>query len=110
MDMKSLAVSWIPTPVDCCYVGCSHNYNFEKYSLISKFCRKSKKHGGSCTYVTTKLEAKPYNLFEDLNQEEHSEVSVIEISQCSIIIICAYRNPNSNINIFIKTWTQYLVN
>jgi hypothetical protein len=21
MDMKSLAVSWIPAPVDCCYVG-----------------------------------------------------------------------------------------
>jgi hypothetical protein len=26
MDMKSLTVSWIPTPVDCCYVGCSHKY------------------------------------------------------------------------------------
>jgi hypothetical protein len=31
-------------------------------------------------YVKTKLEAKPYNLFEDLNQEEHFEASIIEIS------------------------------
>jgi hypothetical protein len=49
------------------------------------------------------LEAKPYNLFDDLNQEEHFEVSIIELIQCSIIIICVYRTPNSNINIFIET-------
>jgi hypothetical protein len=83
-------------------------YNFENYSLISKFCRKSKKPGGSCIYEKTKLEAKPYHLFEDLNQEEHSEASIIEISQCSIIIICVYRTPNSNINIFIENMDTIL--
>jgi hypothetical protein len=31
----------------------------ENYSLISKFCRKNKQHGGSCIYVKTNLEAKP---------------------------------------------------
>jgi hypothetical protein len=70
-------------------------YNFEKYSLISKFCRKNKKHRGSCIYAKTKLEAKPYNLFDDLNQEEHFEASIIELIRCSIIIICVYRTPNN---------------
>jgi hypothetical protein len=76
-------------------------YNFDNYSLISKFCRKNKRRGGSCIYVKTKLEAKPYHFFDDVNQEEHFEAGIIELIQCSIIIICVYRTPNSNINIFI---------
>jgi hypothetical protein len=54
-------------------------YNFDNYSLISKYCRKNK-HGGSCIYVKTNLEAKPYNLFDNLNQE-HFEASIIELTQ-----------------------------
>jgi exonuclease III len=89
-------------------------YNFDNFSLIfhfiSKFCRKNKKHGGSCIYTKTKLEAKPCNLFDDLNQEEHFEASIIELIQCSIIIICVYRTPNNNINIFIETMDTILGN
>jgi hypothetical protein len=62
-------------------------YNFESYSLISKFCRKNKQHGGSCIYVKTNLEAKPYNLFESLNQEEHFEASIIELVQSLLVYI-----------------------
>jgi hypothetical protein len=28
---NQLAVSWIPTPVDCCYVGCSHKPDIAIY-------------------------------------------------------------------------------
>jgi exonuclease III len=55
-------------------------YNFDNYSLISKFCRKNKKHGGSCIYVKTNLEEKPYKLIDNLNQE-HFESSIIELTQ-----------------------------
>jgi exonuclease III len=78
-------------------------YNFENYCLVSKFCRKNKQHGGSCIYVKTNLEAKPYNLFEKLKQEEHFEASIIELTQLNTIIMCVCRTPNSNINIFIET-------
>jgi exonuclease III len=80
-------------------------YNFINYSLVSKFCRKNKRHSGSCIYVKENLEAKPYNLFENLTQEEHFEAStsIIEHTQFNTIIICVYRTPNSNINIFIET-------
>jgi exonuclease III len=78
-------------------------YKFDNYSLVSKFCRKNKQHGGSCIYVKTNLEAKPYNLSESLNQEEHFEACIIELIQLSTIIICVYRTPSSNINIFIET-------
>jgi hypothetical protein len=77
-------------------------FNFENYSLVSKFCRKNKLHGGSCIYAKTNLEAKPYNLYEYLNHEEHFEASSIKLTQYNAIIICIYRTPNSNINILLE--------
>jgi exonuclease III len=77
-------------------------YNFENYSLLSKYCRKNKRHGGSCIYVKSNLEAKPYNLFENMNQEEHFEASMVELTKFNTIIMCVYRTPNSNINTFIE--------
>jgi hypothetical protein len=53
-------------------------YNSENYSFVSKFYRKNKQHGGSSIYVKTNLEAKPYNLFESMNQEDHFEASITE--------------------------------
>jgi hypothetical protein len=35
-------------------------YHFVNYSLVSKFSRKNKRHGGWCIYVKENLEAKPY--------------------------------------------------
>jgi hypothetical protein len=83
-------------------------YNFNKYSLISSFCTKDKKHGGSCIYVKNNLEAKPYNSFDKLNQEEHFEASIIELTQYNTIIICVYRMPN--INVFIGTMNTIISN
>ncbi|PNF35448.1 hypothetical protein B7P43_G04120 [Cryptotermes secundus] len=85
-------------------------YNFDNYSLISKFCRENKKNGGSCIYVKSNLEAKPLNSFDKLNQEEHFEASIAELIQYNIIIICVYRTPNSNINIFIETMDTIINN
>jgi hypothetical protein len=85
-------------------------YNFNKYSLISSFCRKNKKHGGSCIYVKNNLRAKPYNLFDKLNKEEHVEASIIELTQYNTIIICVYRTPNSDINVFIRTMDTIISN
>jgi hypothetical protein len=85
-------------------------YNFDNYSLISKYCRKNKKHGGSCIYVNKYLETKPYNLFNNLNQEEHFEASIVELTQHNIIIVCVYRTPTSNLNVFIETMETIISN
>jgi exonuclease III len=60
--------------------------------------------------TSKQVEAKPYNLFGNLNQEEHFEASIIELIQFNTIIICVYRNPNSNINIFIETMDTIISN
>jgi hypothetical protein len=41
-------------------------------------------------------------LFQSLSQEEHFEASIAELTQFNTIIVCVYRPPNSNINIFIE--------
>jgi hypothetical protein len=47
---------------------------------------KSKQHGGSCIYVKTNLKAKSCNLFEYLNQEEHFEASITELTQLNTVV------------------------
>jgi hypothetical protein len=49
-------------------------------------------------------------LFESLNQKEHFETSIIELIQFNTVIICVYRPPNSNINIFIETLDTIISN
>jgi hypothetical protein len=41
-------------------------------------------------------------MFDSLNQEEHFKASIIELTQFNTIIICVYRTPNSNVNIFLE--------
>ena len=57
------------------------------------------KHGGSCIYVKSSIDARPYTQFEHLNQEEHFESSMVELTKLNMIIICVYRTPSSDIKI-----------
>lgn len=77
-------------------------YNLNNFTLMSKFCRKNKKHGGSCIFVKSTIESIPYTEFENLNIEEHFEASMIELPQLKLIIICIYRTPTSNIQVFME--------
>lgn len=82
-------------------------YNLNNFTLMSKFCRKNKKHGGSCIFVKSTIESIPYTEFENLNIEEHFEASMIELPQLKLIIICIYRTPTSNIQVFMENSDTY---
>jgi hypothetical protein len=45
-----------------------------------------------------------------MNQEEHFEASMVELTQFKTIIICVYRTSNSNINIFIENLDNIISN
>lgn len=77
-------------------------YNLKDFSPISKFCRKNKKHGGSCIFVKSSLKAKSYTKFESICMEDHFEASMVELDHLKTIVICIYRTPNSNILVFIE--------
>ena len=76
--------------------------NLKNFRLEFKFCRKIKKHGGSRIFVRSTLQAKPYTKFVNNSCEEHYEASMVELTQLNTIIICIYRTPASNIQIFIN--------
>ena len=77
-------------------------FNLTNFVLVSKFCRKNKKHGGSCIFVKSSIEAKPITKFESICIEENFEASMMELTDLKIVIICIYRTPNSNILLFIE--------
>ena len=74
--------------------------NIPHYKLISKFCRKEMIHGGSCIFVKSTLQAKPFTKFENIYVEEIFEASMIELTFPKLIKICIYRTPKSNTIVF----------
>lgn len=70
--------------------------------MAANFCRIAKRNGGSCIFVKNHLNIKEVKNFETLNLEQHFEASIIEIAYLKIIIICVYRSPDSDINIFVE--------
>lgn len=80
----------------------------ENYKLASYFCRKIRLRGGVC--ILTKLNT---NFFErsditNMSIELDCELAAIEITGQNLIIICTYRSPNGNLNVFIDCVTKLL--
>ena len=78
-------------------------YNLPRYTLISKYCRRTKNNGGSCIFVKNSIKAKMVKLFDNLMQDEHFEASLVELVDLKLVVICIYRNPSSNIQILINS-------
>ena len=77
-------------------------FNLPGYSLISSYCRKNKKkNGGYCIYMKSNIVVKPITKFDYLNVDEYFEASIVKLEQFKLIIICIYKNPNSNIKILL---------
>ena len=76
-------------------------FSLPGYSLISSYCRKNKKKGGSCIYMKSNIVVKPITKFDYLNVDEYFEASIVKLEQFKLIIICIYKNPNSNIKILL---------
>jgi hypothetical protein len=62
-------------------------FNLPGYSLISSYCRKNKKYGGSCIYVKSNIAVKPITKFDYLNVDEYFEASIVKLEQFKLIII-----------------------
>ena len=75
--------------------------NIPNYKLVACYCRTQKERGGSCIYVKTELEVKTNEKFKNLNTEKHFESCIIEIELYSVVIICIYRTPDSDITLFV---------
>ena len=59
------------------------------------------KNGGSCIYVKSNIAVKPITKFDYLNVDEYFQASIVKLEKFKLIIICIYKNPNSNIKMLL---------
>jgi hypothetical protein len=72
------------------------------FKLVSKFCRKGCKNGGSCIFVNKELNTREITCLNDLCCEKYFEISVVEIVEFTWLLICIYRSPpHSDVHIFL---------
>jgi hypothetical protein len=69
--------------------------------LISINCRNTDKHGGSCIFVSNELKTRDLTFLRNLGRKKVFEISAIELVDFKITVVCIYRSPNSNEEIFL---------
>jgi hypothetical protein len=71
------------------------------FKLVSKFCRKDFKNGGSCIFVKKELNVREIVFLNDLCCEKNFELSAVEIVDFKWLLICIYRSSHSDVCIFL---------
>jgi hypothetical protein len=65
--------------------------NFTQVKLVNSFCR-----------VTSGIETREVNYFQNMSEEKNFEMAVIELSECKITVVCIYRAPDGNFREFLS--------
>lgn len=86
-------------------IECMKIQNFE---LVANYSRIGMQRGGSCIYVRSEIKAVEITKFNKLNVNKHFESCIIEISASKLIVICIYRTPDSDLNIFVRNMNVIL--
>lgn len=83
------------------HLGSEQSAKLSGYKFVSHFSRSNKeKRGGVYIMVTSGLQVKHVLLLKDHAQDKIFEFCGIEIPICRMVVICLYRIPNSNTDIF----------
>jgi exonuclease III len=79
------------------------NTHIPKYKLGANYCRKNLKQGGVCIYICESIKFSNINLLKH-NKEQDIEIAMIQlnIQQRKIIVICVYRVPCGNFELFLN--------
>jgi hypothetical protein len=79
------------------------NTHIPKYKLGANYCRKNLKQGGVCIYVYESIKFSSINLLKH-NKEQDKEIATIQlnIQNRKIIVICVYRAPCGNFELFLN--------
>lgn len=87
------------------------NYiNFSGYNISSFFCRQSFLHGGTMILTKNTIDCIENNKLVNLSIDKVFECSAIDlkINNENYCIICLYRSPNSDLNIFMSKLEECL--
>jgi hypothetical protein len=58
--------------------------------------------GGSCIYVKKEIRMKELNDLEYLGEVKNFELTITELIDYKIILICIYRSPNEKFEVFLN--------
>jgi hypothetical protein len=75
--------------------------NIQNFKLASAFNRALRANGGSCIYVKESIPTKEIDCLTPCREKINFEVSLIELLNSKLYIVCIYRAPNGEINIFL---------
>jgi exonuclease III len=79
-----------------------HAININHFTLASAFCRRNSDHGGSHIFVKKGVMTKELNSLNELGEEKSFELSVTELVQYEIIVICIYRSPDGKFDTLLN--------
>lgn len=79
--------------------GSERNLNIDNFKLVASFCREERR-GGTCILIKKELDCKRINIDQALPYS--FECCAVEVLQYNLIIVCIYRTPNSNLDIFFQ--------
>jgi hypothetical protein len=75
--------------------------NIERYKLVSNFSRGDSKHRRTCMYVHENVKTSKVNYLKDLSCVNDFEMSVTELVDFKVVVVCIYRTPYSAFNKFL---------
>lgn len=87
----------------------------EKYMVINNFqlsaiyTRSDQRRGGTCILTKNNVQFIELDYIKELSIEKQYEVCAIEIKKMHLIILCIYRTPSSNLNIFFDHFDKTLL-
>ena len=79
--------------------------SINEFKLTSNFRRSESSHGGTCTciYVKHYLQTKEVYYLNGMSKEKGFEMSVVEIWNYDMTIVCVYRSPNGDFSISLSS-------
>lgn len=97
-DFFCVTEHWLPD-------SAANTLNMTGYKSSAFFGRKERLHGGVAIYVRETLVIKDLtNNLSKYNNEFHYECAALSytVKNICVIILCVYRSPNGNLNIFLS--------
>lgn len=83
-------------------IGEEKNVVLKNFKMVSSYCRAKQRRGGVCILVKNNIQCTSFLLTHEIAEDKHFECCAMEIKDSNLIIICIYRTPNSNIDIFFN--------
>jgi exonuclease III len=64
------------------------------------YSRIRKEGGGSCIFVKDRVQTKELNSMQGLCKEKDFEMSILELVDLKIVLVCIYRSPDGDFQLF----------